>query len=141
MTFLSSYMQKSSYLLFSFYLYHFQYSLVSVYNLSIRKYLFTTILLQPLVYYSANLVKIPRSSSCSNSSNYLALSIPTLGLFITFYIGTLSLIYPSIANLLSSFCSCYIIIYYLNSFMLSFSFYLLKGSLKSSCFLITILTF
>ena len=140
-TFLSSYIQKFSYLLFPLYLYYFQYSLVSVYNQSVRKYLFITALLQSLVCYSVNLVRIPRSSSYSSLSNYLTLSVPTLSLFITFYIGTLSFIRPSIANLQSSFCSYYIIIYCLNLSMLSFSFHLLKGFLKSLYFLITILTF
>jgi len=92
-------MQKSSHLLFSLCLYHFWYSLVSIYNLSIRKYLFIAALLQPLVYLSANLVRIPRSSSYSSLSNYLALSVPTLSLFITFYIGALSFIHFGIANL------------------------------------------
>ena len=41
-----------------------------------------------------NLVRIPKSSSYSSLFNYLALNIPTLGLFITFYIGALSLIRP-----------------------------------------------
>ena len=140
-TFSSSHIQKSSYLSFPLYLYHFQYSLVSIYNLSIRKYLFITALLQPLVCYSANLVRIPRSSSCSSLSNHLALSIPTLGLFITFHTGALFFVYPNIANLQSSFCSYYAIIYYLNLSILFFRFCLLKGSLKLSYFLIIILTF
>jgi len=55
-----------------------------------------------------------RSSSYSSLSNYFTLGVPILGLLVTLYIGALSLIQPSIANLLSSFCSCYAIILYLN---------------------------
>ena len=127
--------------MFPYCLYHLQYSLVSIYNLSVRKYLFITTSLQPLVYRSVNLVGIPRSSSCSSSSNYLAFSIPTLGLFITFCTSALSLVRPNIANLWSSFCSYYAIIYYLNLSMLSYFLRLAVRFLKSSYFLIAVLTF
>jgi len=70
-----------------------------MYNLSIRKYFFITTLLQPFAYYFITLVIIPRSSFYSRLSNHLALSIPTFSLLVTFYIGALSLIYFSIANL------------------------------------------
>ena len=115
-------MQKSSYLLFPRYLYHLRYSSISVYDLFIRKYLFITALLQPFMCYSTNLVGIPRSSSSSSLFNHLALSIPILGLFITFCTSTLSFIRPNIANLQSSFCSYHIIIYCLNLSILFFWF-------------------
>jgi len=92
-------MQKSSYLLFPYYLYYLRYSFISVYNLSIRKYFFIAALLQPFIYYFANLVRTPKFFSYSRSSSHLALSIPVFSLLITFYIGALSLIRPNIANL------------------------------------------
>jgi len=77
-------------------------------------------LLQPFIYYSANLVKTLIFSSSSSSLSYLALGIPTFSLLITLYIGTLSLKQLYISNLVLYFY--YIKIYYLNSFILSFSF-------------------
>jgi len=82
-----------------------------------------------------------RSSSYSSLSNHFTLGIPTLGLLVTLYIGALSLIQPSIANLLSSFCSCYIIIPYLNSSIVSYFLRLTARSLKSLYFLILVSTF
>ena len=72
------------------------------------------------MYYSSNLVKIPKSSSPSSSVSHLALSIPILGLLVIFYTSALSLIRPNILDLLSSFCSCYAAILALNSAMVSF---------------------
>jgi len=46
--------------------------------------------------------------------------MPTLGLLVILYIGALSLIRPSVLDLLSSFYSYYIIILYLNSSIVSF---------------------
>jgi len=82
-----------------------------------------------------------RSSSYSSLSNHFTLGVPILGLLVTLYIGALSLIRPSIANLLSSFYSCYIIILCLNLSIVSYFLYLIAGFLKSSCFLILVLTF
>jgi len=93
------------------------------------------------VYHSSNLVKIPRSSSCSSLVSHLALSVPTLGLLVTFYIGALSLIRPNMLDLLSSFYSCYKVILALNSSIVSFLSRLISRSLKSSYFLILVLTF
>jgi len=93
------------------------------------------------MYRSLNLVKIPRSSSSSSLVSYLALSIPALGLLVIFYTNALSFIRPNILDLLSSFYSCYMIILYLNSFMVSFGLRLVPKSLKFSCFLILVLTF
>jgi len=90
---------------------------------------------------SLNLVRIPRSSLFFSLVSYLALNIPTLGLLVILYIGTLSLTRPNILDLLSSFCSCYIIILYLNSSMVSFGLRLIDRSLKSSYFLILVLGF
>ena len=90
-TFLSNYIQKSSYLLFLRYLYYFLYNYISIYSSSIRKYLIITILQQPLVYLSLNLVRIPKSSSYSSLFNYFTLGVPTLGLLVTYLIGFLSL--------------------------------------------------
>jgi len=90
---------------------------------------------------SLNLVEIPRSSLSSSLVSYLALSIPALGLLVILYTSALSLIYPNMLDLLSSFCSYYIIILYLNSFMVSFGLYLILRSLKFSYFLILVLTF
>ena len=126
--------------MFLYYLYYFWYGSVSIYNLSIRKYLLIAALLQPFVYRSANLVRILKSFSYSSFLNYLALSVPTLSLLVTFYIGALSLIRPYMLNLWSSFCSYYIIILYLNLSIFSFSPYLISRSLKCSFFLINILT-
>ena len=43
------------------------------------------------MYLSLNLVRIPRSSSYSSLFSYFTLSIPTLGLLVTYLIGFLSL--------------------------------------------------
>ena len=137
-TFLSNYIQKSSHLLLYRYLYHLRYSSISVYNLSLRKYITITTLLQPLVYLSSNLVKIPKFSLSSSLVSYFTLSVPILGLLVTLYIGTLSFIRPSVFNSIS--CFYYIEICYLNSSMFSFSFLLVLRSLKSSYFIISILT-
>jgi len=67
--------------------------------------------------------------------------MPTLGLLVILYTSTLSLIRPNILDLLSSFCSYYIIILYLNSSIVSFSLYLIDKSLKFSYFLILVLNF
>jgi len=88
-----------------------------------------------------NLVGIPRSSLFSSLVSHLAFSIPTLGLLVILYTSTLSLIRPNILNLLSSFCSCYAIILYLNSSMVFFGLRLIDRSLKSSYFLILVLCF
>jgi len=93
------------------------------------------------MYRSLNLVGIPKSSLSSSLVSYLALSIPILGLLVILYTSALSLIQPSILNLLSSFYSYYIIILRLNSSMVSFSLRLIDRSLKSSYFLILVLTF
>jgi len=90
---------------------------------------------------SLNLVRIPRSSSYSSLVSHLAFSMPTLGLLVILYIGALSLIQPNILDFSSSFYSRYAIILYLNSFIVSYSLYLIDGSLKSSYFLILVLTF
>src|SRR5712675_506053 len=113
-------------------------SLLSVYNLSLRKYLFAAILLQPLVYLFANLVRILISSFYSSLLNYFTLGIPTLGLLVTFRIGILVPKQLYIYNSISLFY--YIKIYYLNSSILSLgsSF---SRSLKSLYFLIIVLTF
>jgi len=89
---------------------------------------------------SLNLVKIPRSSSYSSLVSYLALSVPALGLLVTFYIGTLSLIRPNILDFLSSFCSYYKVILALNFSIVSFLSRLISGFLKSLYFLILVLT-
>jgi len=65
--------------------------------------------------------------------------MPILGLLVILYIGALSLIRPSILNLLSSFCSCYKVILALNSSMVSFLLRLISRSLKFSCFLILLI--
>jgi len=88
-----------------------------------------------------NLIGIPKSSSYSSLVSYLALNIPTLGLLVILYTNTLSLIRPNILDFLSSFCSYYTIILYLNSSIVSLSLYLTLRSLKSSYFLISILIF
>jgi len=67
--------------------------------------------------------------------------MPALGLLVTFYIGALSLIRPNMLDLLSSFYSYYEVILALNSFMVSFLSRLISGFLRSSYFLILILTF
>jgi len=67
--------------------------------------------------------------------------MPTLGLLVILYIGTLSLMQPNILDLLFSFYSYYTIILYLNSSIVSFGLYLANKSLKSSYFLILVLTF
>ena len=67
------------------------------------------------MYYSSNLVEIPKSSSYSSLVSHLALSIPILGLLVIFYIGALSLVCPNILDFLSSFCSYYAAILALNS--------------------------
>jgi len=90
---------------------------------------------------SLNLVGIPKSSSFSSLISYLALSMPALGLLVILYTNTLSFIRPNMLDLLSSFYSCYTIILYLNSSMVSFGLRLTNGSLKSSYFLILVLTF
>jgi len=112
-----------------------------VYGLSIRKYFLITASWQPFIYRSLNLVRIPRSSSCSSLVSHLALSMPTLGLFVTFCTGALSLIRPNILDLLSSFYSCYKVILALNSSIVSFLLRFISGSLKSLHFLILVLTF
>jgi len=88
---------------------------------------------------SLNLVKIPRSSSYSSLISHLALSIPTLSLLVILCTNTLSLIRPSILDLLSSFYFYHIVILTLNSAIVSFFSYLTSGSLKSSYFLIPLL--
>src|SRR6202040_78008 len=100
-------------LLLCCYLYYFLYSSVSVYNLSVRKYLFIAALLQPFICYFAKRVKTPRSSSSSSSLSHLALGIPTFGLLVTFYIGVLPLRHSIVFILVSYFY--YTIILYLNS--------------------------
>jgi len=77
-----------------------------------------------------------KSSFYSSLISHLALSVPTLGLLVILYIGTLSLIRPSILDLLSSFYSCYKVILTLNSSIVSFLSRLASRSLKSSYFLI-----
>jgi len=67
--------------------------------------------------------------------------MPTLGLLVILYIGTLSLIRPNILDLLSSFCSCYKVIFTLNSSMVSFLSRLISKFLKSLYFLILVLVF
>jgi len=67
--------------------------------------------------------------------------VPTLGLLVILYTSTLSLIRPNILDLLSSFCSYYTIILYLNSSIVSFGLRLIDRSLKSSRFLILVLMF
>jgi len=91
--------------------------------------------------YSSNLVEIPRSSSYSSLVSHLALSVPTLGLLVIFRTSALSLIRPNMLDLLSSFCSCYKVILTLNSSIVSFLSRLISRSLKSSYFLILVLTF
>jgi hypothetical protein len=49
-------------------------------------------------YLSLNLVEIPRSSSYSSSSTYLALGVPTLGLLVILYIDTIILGLPSVLS-------------------------------------------
>jgi len=90
---------------------------------------------------SLNLVGILKSSLFSSLVSYLALSMPALGLLVILYTSALSLIRPNMLDLLSSFCSYYAIILYLNSFIVSFSLRLTNRSLKSSCFLILVLAF
>jgi len=70
-----------------------------------------------------------RSSSYSSLSNYFTLGVPTLSLLVTLYTGALSLIRPGIANLLSSFCSYYIIILVLNLSIVSYFLRLAARSL------------
>jgi len=67
--------------------------------------------------------------------------MPALGLLVIFYIGALSLIHSNILDLLSSFYSYYKVILALNSSIVSFFLRLISRSLKSSYFLILILTF
>jgi len=67
--------------------------------------------------------------------------MPILGLLITFRIGALSLIRPNILDLLSSFCSYYVVILTLNSTIVSFFSRLISRSLKFSYFLILVLIF
>jgi len=67
--------------------------------------------------------------------------MPTLGLLVILYTSTLSLIRPNMLDLLSSFCSYYTIILYLNSSIVFFSLRLIDRFLKSSYFLILVLTF
>jgi len=90
---------------------------------------------------SSNLVRIPKSSLSSSLVSHLALSVPALGLLVILYTSALSLIRPNMLDLLSSFCSYYTIILYLNSSMVSFSLRLTLRSLKFSYFLILVLTF
>jgi len=90
---------------------------------------------------SLNLVKIPKSSSYSSLVSHLALSVPILGLLVTFYINTLSLIRPNMLDLLSSFYSYYTAILTLNSAIVSLFLRLISKSLKFSCFLILVLNF
>jgi len=91
------------------------------------------------MYYSWNLVKIPRFSSSSSSVSYLALGIPTFSLLVTLYIGVF---FPKQSSILSSIdCFCYTKIYLLNSSILSYSCRLSNRSLTSSYFLTNILTF
>src|SRR6266481_3094359 len=103
---------------------------MSIYYLSLRKYITITTLLQPLVYLSLNLVRIPRFSLSSSLVSYFTLNVPTLGLLVILYIGALSLIRPNIFN--SILCFYYIKIYYLNSSILSLGFLLVLRSLKFS---------
>jgi len=93
------------------------------------------------MYHSLNLVRIPKSSSYSSLVSYLALSIPTLGLLVILYTSALSLIRPNVLDLLSSFYSYYKVILTLNSSIVSFFSRLTSRSLKSSYFLISVLTF
>ena len=67
--------------------------------------------------------------------------MPALGLLVTLYIGTLSLIYSNMLDLLSSFCSYYTAILTLNSAIVSLFLCLISRSLKFSYFLILVLTF
>jgi len=67
--------------------------------------------------------------------------MPTLGLLVILYTSVLSLIRPNILDLLSSFCSYYAIILYLNSSIVSFGLRLTNRSLKLSYFLILVLIF
>jgi len=70
-----------------------------------------------------------RFSFYSSLFNYFTLGVPILGLLVTLYMGALSLIYPSIANLLSSFCSYYIIILILTLSIVSYFLRLIAGFL------------
>jgi len=88
---------------------------------------------------SLNLVGIPKSSLSSSLVSHLALSVPILGLLVILCTSALSFIRPNILDLLSSFYSCYAIILYLNSSIVSFGLRLTKRSLKSSYFLILVL--
>jgi len=92
------------------------------------------------VCLSLNLVGIPKSSSYSSLFNHFTLDIPALGLLVTLYIGTLSLIRPTI-DLLSSFYSCYAMIFTLNLSIVSYFLRLTAKSLKLSYFLILVLIF
>jgi len=65
--------------------------------------------------------------------------MPILGLLVIFYTGTLSLIRPSILDLLSSFYSYYKVILTLNSSIVSFLLRLASEFLKSSYFLISLI--
>jgi len=67
--------------------------------------------------------------------------VPVLGLLVILYTSTLSFIRPNMLDLLSSFCSYYKVILALNSSMVSFPLRLISRSLKSSYFLIIVLTF
>jgi len=89
----------------------------------------------------SNLVRIPKFSSCFSSVSHLALSMPVLGLLVTFYIGALFLIRLNILDPLSSFCSYYKVILTLNSSIVSFLSRFASRSLKSSYFLILVLAF
>jgi len=65
--------------------------------------------------------------------------MPALGLLVIFRTSALSLIRPNTLDLLSSFYSYYIIIFYLNSSIVSFSLRLIDRFLKSPYFLILVL--
>jgi len=67
--------------------------------------------------------------------------MPALGLLVILRTSTLSFIGPNALDFLSSFCSCYAIILYLNSSIVFFGLRLALRSLKSSYFLILVLTF
>ena len=90
---------------------------------------------------SLNLVGISKSSSYFSLVSHLAFSVPVLGLLVILCTSALSLIRPNMLDLLSSFYSYYVIILYLNSFIVFFSLRLALKSLKSLYFLILVLTF
>ena len=67
------------------------------------------------MFFSANLVIAPSSSSNLSSFNYLAFSMPALGLYISFYSKVLYFLYYSLlGNFKYPFLACYLTILLLN---------------------------